>query len=113
VANVQISNVESRLLVPPTATKGQVVTIKTLIQHPMYSGFTKDSSGKTIPREIINTFTCTFNGQQVFKMDLHPAISANPFIEFPVKVDQSGTFEFAWVDDDGSVYKNQAQITVN
>jgi sulfur-oxidizing protein SoxZ len=109
----QITNVVSRLLVPPTATKGQVITIKTLIQHPMYSGYTKDSSGKTIPREIINSFTCTFNGQQVFKMDLNPAISANPFIEFPVKVDQSGTFEFTWVDDNGSVYKNQAQITVS
>lgn len=109
----QITNVQSRLLVPSTATKGQVITIKTLIQHPMYSGFTKDSAGKTIPREIINTFTCTFNGQQVFKMDLNPAISANPFIEFPVKVDQSGTFEFVWVDDNGAVYKNQAQITVS
>lgn len=110
---MKISNVESRLLVPSTATKGEVVTIKTLIQHPMYSGFTKDSSGKTIPREIINTFTCTFNGTQVFKMDLNPAISANPFISFPVKVDQSGTFEFQWVDDNGSVYKNQASITVS
>ena len=108
-----IGNVQSRLLVPPTATKGQVITIKTLIQHPMYSGFTKDSSGKTIPREIIHSFTCTFNGQQVFAMDLNPAISANPFIEFPVKVEQSGTFEFTWVDDNGATYKNQAQITVS
>lgn len=110
---MQIENVESRILVPPSATKGQVITIKTLIQHPMYSGFTKDSSGKTIPREIINSFTCTFNGQQVFKMDLNPAVSANPFIEFDVKVDQSGTFNFTWVDDNGAVYKNQAQISVS
>lgn len=108
-----IGSVQSRLLVPSTATKGQVITIKTLIQHPMYSGYTKDSSGKTIPREIIHSFTCTFNGQQVFQMDLNPSISANPFIEFPVKVEQSGTFEFIWVDDNGATYKNQAQITVS
>jgi len=27
--------------------------------------------------------------------------SANPFISFPVRVDQSGTFDFQWVDDNG------------
>jgi len=106
-------NVQSRLLVPSTAKKGDIIEIKTLISHPMLSGFTKDKAGKTIPREIINTFTCTFNGQQVFKMDLNPAISANPFIAFPVRVEQSGTFEFTWLDDNGKVYKNQAQITVS
>ena len=103
---------ETRLLVPSTAKAGDIITIKTLISHPMLSGFTKDAAGKTIPREIINTFTCMYNGVQVFKMDLNPAISANPFIAFPVKVDKSGTFDFEWKDDNGSVYKDQAQITV-
>jgi len=28
-------------------------------------------------------------------MKLEPAISANPFISFPVRVDQSGTFDFS------------------
>lgn len=105
--------VESRLLVPGTAKKGDIIEIKTLISYTMDSGFSKDANGKTIPRNIINTFTCTFNGQQVFKMDLNPAISTNPFIAFPVKVDQSGTFEFTWLDDKGNTYKNQAQIAVS
>lgn len=104
---------ETRLLVPSTAKAGDIIIIKTLISHPMLSGFTKDKSGKTIPREIINTFTCRYNGTQVFKMDLNPAISANPFIAFPVKVDKSGTFQFEWVDDNGTVYKDQAAITVS
>ncbi|HVA36080.1 MAG TPA: thiosulfate oxidation carrier complex protein SoxZ [Candidatus Dormibacteraeota bacterium] len=108
-----IQNVESRLLVPATAKKGDLIEIKTIIMHPMYSGFTKDASGKTVPREIINTFTVTYNGTQVFQMKLQPAISSNPFISFYVTADQSGAFEFAWADDNGAVYKNQAQITVS
>lgn len=107
------SNVESRLRVPATAKKGDIIDIKSLISHPMNSGFTKDTAGKTIPREIINTFTCTFNGKQVFAMKLEPAISANPFISFPVKVTESGTFDFQWVDDNGQVYKDSASITVS
>jgi sulfur-oxidizing protein SoxZ len=107
------SDVTTRLRVPATAMKGEVIDIKSLISHPMVSGQTKDANGKTIPRDIINTFTCTFNGTVVFAMKLEPAISANPFISFPVKVERSGTFEFQWIDDNGQVYKDSAQITVS
>jgi sulfur-oxidizing protein SoxZ len=103
----------TRLRVPATAKSGEVIEIKTLISHPMQSGFQKDANGKTLPREIINTFACTYNGKQVFKMDLNPAISANPYIAFNVRVDKSGTFAFVWTHDDGTVYKDQAQITVS
>jgi len=104
--------IQTRLKVPSTAKKGELIEIKTLVSHPMVSGQTKDSNGKTIPRDIINTFTCTYNGKQVFKMDLNPAISANPFIAFFVRADASGTLEFTWVDDNGAVYKDHAPITV-
>lgn len=108
-----MANGEARLRVPATATKGEVIDIKSLISHPMASGFQKDSAGKTIPREIINTFTCSFNGKQVFSMKMEPAISSNPYVSFPVKVDQSGTFDFVWVDDNGQTYKESTKITVS
>jgi len=105
--------IQTRLKVPATAKKGELVEIKTLVSHPMVSGQTKDANGKTIPRDIINTFTCSYNGKQVFKMNLDPAISANPFIAFFVRADQSGTFEFTWTDDNGKVYTDRAPITVS
>lgn len=107
-----MASVETRLKVPSAAKKGEIVQIKTLASHPMVSGQTKDSNGKPIPRDIINTFTCSYNGKQVFKMMLEPAISANPFIAFPLRADQTGTLDFVWVDDNGAVYKDSAQITV-
>ncbi len=102
-----------RVKVPKTASKGDVVTIKTLISHPMESGQRKDKEGNPIPRKIINKFTATFNGKEVFSGDLDPAIAANPYFEFNAKVDESGTFVFTWVDDDGSVYETEAAIEVN
>ena len=72
----------------------------------------KDDAGKPIPREIINSFVCTFNGHEVFRADIEPAISANPYFEFTVKVDESGTFAFAWVDDNGTVTTAEQGITV-
>jgi len=103
-----------RIRAPKKASKGEVIEIKTLISHPMESGQRKDrKTGEIIPRKIINAFTCTYNGQEVFKADFHPAISANPYMSFFVKVEESGEFEFTWVDDDGSTYSKKSKLTVN
>ena len=101
-----------RVKVPKSASAGEVVTIKTLISHTMESGQRKDSSGNVIPRQIINKFTCEFNGKPVFSCDVEPAISANPYFEFTAKVTESGTFKFAWVDDNGETYTHEQDIEV-
>ena len=101
-----------RVKVPKTAAAGEVVTIKTLISHEMESGQRKDKDGKPIPRQIINTFACEFNGKPVFSCDIDPAISANPYFEFTAKVAESGTFKFSWVDDNGETYTHEQAIEV-
>jgi sulfur-oxidizing protein SoxZ len=102
-----------RVKVPKSAKAGDVITIKTLISHKMESGVRKDKEGNIIPRKIINKFTCEFNGAPVFTCDIDPAISANPFFEFNAKVNESGTFKFSWVDDDGTVYTDEKKIEVS
>ncbi|MFD1696228.1 thiosulfate oxidation carrier complex protein SoxZ [Roseibium aestuarii] len=101
-----------RVKVPKKAAKGEVIAIKTLISHPMESGQRKDKAGNLVPRQIINKFTCEFNGQVVFTCDMDPAVSANPYLEFNVRVDEPGTFKFTWVDDDGSIYEAVNSIAV-
>lgn len=101
-----------RVKIPKTASTGEVITIKTLISHDMESGQRKDKEGNVIPREIINKFTCEFNGRPVFSSDIEPAIAANPYFEFSAKVMESGTFKFNWVDDNGAVYSDEQTIEV-
>jgi sulfur-oxidizing protein SoxZ len=105
-------DVKPRVKVPKSAKAGEVVSIKTLISHPMESGQRKDKDGNLIPRSIINRFTCDFNGVNVIDMTLDPAISTNPYIEFDAKVDAAGEFKFTWYDDDGSVYEDTKPIEV-
>ncbi len=93
-----------RVKVPGSAKAGEAFTIKTLISHPMESGLRKDKQGNPIPRKIINRFTCDFNGTNVIDMEMHGAVSANPYIEFDAVIDAAGEFTFNWYDDDGSVY---------
>ncbi|MZR13927.1 thiosulfate oxidation carrier complex protein SoxZ [Maritimibacter sp. DP07] len=106
------SGVKPRVKSPSSASAGEVVTIKTLISHPMESGQRKDSDGNTIPRSIINRFTCELNDNMIIDVTLEPAISTNPYFEFEAKVDASGEFKFTWYDDDGSVYEEAKAIEV-
>lgn len=106
-------NVKPRVRVPKTASKDEVITIKTLISHPMESGQRKDKDGNTIPRSIINRFTAEFNGQLVLDTTLEPAISTNPYFEFDAKVPETGEFKFTWYDDDGSVYEDAHKVEVS
>lgn len=94
-------------------TAGDVIEIKTLISHTMESGQRRDSDGNVIPRKIINTFRCDLDGQEVFSCDIEPAISANPYMEFTVKPEQSGTLTLTWIDDDGTEITETEEITVN
>ena len=105
-------DVKPRVKVPKSAAAGEVVTIKTLISHPMESGQRKDKDGNVIPRSIINRFTCDLNGVNVIDVTLDPAISTNPYFEFQAKVPESGTFTFTWIDDDGSTYEDTKEIAV-
>ncbi|MBK0398336.1 thiosulfate oxidation carrier complex protein SoxZ [Limibaculum sp. M0105] len=106
-------NVKPRVRVPKSAKAGEAIVIKTLISHPMESGQRKDKQGNPIPRQIINRFTCEFEGEMVLDATLEPAVSTNPYVEFEAKVPASGTFKFTWYDDDGSVYETTEAITVS
>jgi sulfur-oxidizing protein SoxZ len=101
-----------RIKLPKEAKQGEIVQIKTLVAHLMESGQRKDAQGKTIPRKIINKFTCEFNGKPVFTCALEPAISANPYIQFDAKIEEAGTFKFAWTDDDGTVITAEEKIAL-
>ena len=97
---------------PPRAKRGEIIEIKTLIQHPMETGYRLDNKGAAIPRDIISRFTCAYNGDEVFRADLFPAISANPFIAFSTIATESGELVFSWIDDNGQIQSEIRQIIV-
>lgn len=106
------SGVRTRIKLPDTAVAGEVITIKTQVTHLMETGHRLDGDGRPMPRSIIHRLHCTFDGETVVDVDLRPGISTNPFFEFDARVTRSGRFEFAWYDDDGSVYTAAEAITV-
>ena len=100
------------LNVPKQVKKGEPFDVKLLISHPMESGQRRDEMGQPIPRDIINSFVCTYNDQEVLRAELFPAIAANPFLAFSVVADASGTLVMTFVDDEGKAQTETAEVVV-
>jgi sulfur-oxidizing protein SoxZ len=98
--------------VPAQAKRGEIIEIKTLISHEMETGYRRNQLGIALPRDIIQLFVCTYNGVEVFRAQLYPAIAANPFISFSTVATESGTLEFRWTGDNGYSAVQSAKITV-
>lgn len=54
-----------RISAPETAKRGEVIELKAMIQHPMETGYRRNEQGKIIPRDIITSFRCSYNGTVV------------------------------------------------
>jgi sulfur-oxidizing protein SoxZ len=98
--------------VPPKARRGDIIEIKALMSHIMETGYRRTAAGDIVPRDIITSFTCRYNGAEVFRADFFPAIAANPFISFFTIARDSGKFEFEWIGDKGFSETASASITV-
>ena len=98
--------------VPERARRGEIIEIRTLVSHPMETGYRRSQLGAPIPRDIIRRFVCTYNGTEVFRAELHPAIAANPFIAFSTVATESGTLAFHWTGDSGFAVTESAAIVV-
>jgi sulfur-oxidizing protein SoxZ len=97
---------------PPTARRGEIIEIHTTIGHPMETGFRPGAEGKILPRDIIQRFTCHYNGELVFSAELFPAVAANPYIAFHTVALESGTLRFSWEGDKGFAHTQDVAIQV-
>ena len=102
----------ARVRMPESAKRGEVVEIRTMVQHPMESGFRLDNRGKEIHRHIVESFVCSYNGKEIFRATLHPAVSTNPFFTFYAVASESGDLVFTWKDDQGGVATATQRLTV-
>lgn len=101
-----------RVSIPSSARRGEIIEIRTIVEHAMETGFRRTYLGEAIPRNIIRSFVCTYNGEEIFRADYHPALSANPYLAFTTVATESGTLEFTWTGDNGFAVTRSATISV-
>jgi len=101
-----------RLAVPKSASAGEIVELKALIQHDMESGHRRGSRGEVIPRDIITRFECRFETETIFAADFHPGVAANPILTFYLRAETSGELVFQWTDQHGESWSESARLEV-
>jgi sulfur-oxidizing protein SoxZ len=101
-----------RLQVPPSVRKGEAFEIRVLVQHPMETGFRRDTEGRAVPLNIVDKLTCRIAGREVFRAALGTGVAANPYIAFFAVADASGEVEVEWSDDRGERGKVTAALNV-
>ena len=102
----------ARVQVPAQARRGDVFPIRIAIQHSMETCYRPDNFGRRIPKNVINTLTCRYNGVEVFRAEMGSGVSANPQLQFYLRAENSGELVFDWVDDSGQRGSERAPITV-
>jgi sulfur-oxidizing protein SoxZ len=98
--------------VPETAAVGEIVEVKILISHPMETGFRTGMDGKLVPRNIIRELRATYNGSEVYRVDLYPSIAANPFFAFHLQAEQTGEVAITWIDEAGEEHSETRTLSV-
>jgi sulfur-oxidizing protein SoxZ len=104
------------ITMPLSAKAGSTIEIRTLIGHPMETGFRPGADGKVLPANLIRTFTCLFDDgktqELVFSAELFAAVAANPYFSFHLKASTTGKLSFKWEGDNGFSQTETKTLTV-
>lgn len=103
---------EAVIRLPDRVAEGQVFQVRVLLRHPMESGYRHDAVGRLVARHIVQWVRCLYGGGEVFRAELSPGISANPFFQFPVQASASGELRVEWSDDRGRAFAASARVVV-
>jgi sulfur-oxidizing protein SoxZ len=104
--------IAGRIQIPAQAKRGEIITIRVLLQHAMENGFRRDAVGTAIPKNVVNRIVCRYSGVEVFRADLDSGIAANPYLQFTTRAIESGTIDLEWVDDVGERGSHSARLEV-
>jgi sulfur-oxidizing protein SoxZ len=108
----EIGRVSIRL--PSTIKPGDVVRVRTLVIHPMEI-VQRDKQGKIIPKnyQFINSLSVVYNGKEVMRAEVTQALSQNPGLTFPLKIDRPGKLTVTFSDTTGKEYAGQAEVRLS
>ena len=98
---------------PASARRGEVIEIRSTIAHPIETWFRPGEDGKIVPRNIIQRFSCRYNGEVVFSAELFSAVTANPDLAFSVVAAHTGTLALTWEGDGGFSQTENVALAVS
>jgi sulfur-oxidizing protein SoxZ len=100
-----------RVRIPRSARAGEVIEVRTLIEHPMETGIRIDGS-RPPPRDLLDRMTVTLNGAPLLEASLRNGTSANPYHVFFVRIERASELVFTWSDERGRSVQATHRVAV-
>jgi len=102
---------EARIKVPDQIKRGDVITVNSIISHPMDTGFFRTAEGTPIPAYFIKDVVVTYGTRQVARFKCTSGISKNPVVSFTLRADREDPLTMVWTDNQGAIFKQSINIS--
>jgi sulfur-oxidizing protein SoxZ len=102
---------EARIRVPDRVSRGDLITVNSIISHPMDTGFFRDAEGDPIPAYFIKQVVVTYGDQEVARFEWTSGISRDPVVSFTLKADREAPLTMVWTDNKGASFKQSVGIS--
>ena len=101
---------EARIRIPDRIARGDIITINSIISHPMDTGFFRTPEGQPIPAFFIKDVVVTYGDEEVARFVWTSGVSKDPIVSFTLKADREAPLTLTWTDNRGSVYRRAADV---
>jgi thiosulfate oxidation carrier complex protein SoxZ len=102
---------EARIKIPDQIHRGDVITVNSIISHPMDTGFFRTEEGAPIPAYFIKDVVVTYATRQVARFEWTSGISKNPVVSFTLRADREAPLTMVWTDNQGAIFKQSINIS--
>ena len=100
-----------RIRAPRSARAGEVVEIRTLMEHPMETGL-RQEGGRSVPRDMLTRMAVRMNGETVLEAEFRNGTATNPFHVFFLRIERASEMEFTWMDEAGRTARAVHRISL-
>jgi hypothetical protein len=101
---------------PKSIKKGEIINVRVQAKYPSITGLSTigdtDEFMRKEPAVYLSEMKVTFGGKEVCTFIMSSAVSEDPRIEFPLKVENSGTLTVRFETNKGEVFESTEEIKV-
>jgi sulfur-oxidizing protein SoxZ len=101
---------DARIRIPDRIARGDLITVRAIIVHPMDTGFFRTTEGQPIPAYFIRDVAITYGDEQVARFEWTSGVSKDPIVSFTLKADKEAPLAMVWSDNKGGVYRQTVNI---
>ena len=102
---------EARIRLPDQIKRGDLITVNSIISHPMDTGFFRTPEGDPIPAYFIKQVVVAYGGQEVARFEWTSGISRDPVVSFTLRADKEAPLTMTWIDNQGATFKQSVNIS--